>query len=357
MQDWVPPAPYYAERPGRWVAEESWPSPLVAEQRLVLNPGRLDAAAGPSAAITVQSPMHTGLASGKWCPYGLVADQAADQREDDGKSVVFDSAPLGERVEILGAPVVELELSADRPNALVAVRLNDVAPDGSSLRVSYGLLNLTHRDSHETPAPLEPGRRYKVRVQLTDIAHAFPAGHRIRVAVSNAYWPIAWPSPEPVTLSLHTGASALLLPVRAPRAEDAKLPPFPPAEATPPEPMTVLKPGADRRSWTRDIVTGETVLVIESDDGRTHFDSHGLVTDGGRRSVYRIGGADPNSASLDIAFHLEVGRGNWQVRTETRAVFRSTPTEFLVEATLDAWEGEVRVCARNWSTRIPRDLV
>jgi hypothetical protein len=357
MQDWVPPAPYYAERPGRWVAEDSWPSPNAGERRLVLNPGRLDDVAGPAAVIAVQSPMHTGLASGKWCPYGLVADQAADQREDDGKSVVFDSAPLGERLEILGAPVVELELSADRPNALVAVRLNDVAPDGSSLRVSYGLLNLTHRDSHETPAPLEPGRRYKLRLKLTDIAHAFPAGHRIRVAVSNAYWPIAWPSPEPVTLTLHTGASALLLPVRKPRAEDAGLAPFPPAEATPPEPMTALKPGADRRSWTRDIVTGETVLVIESDDGRTRFDTHGLVTDGGRRSVYRIGGADPNSASLDIAFRIEVGRGDWQVRTRTRAVFRSTPTEFLVDATLDAWEGEVRVCARNWSTRIPRDLV
>ena len=357
MQDWVPPAPYYAERPGRWVAEESWPSPNVGERRLAFNPGRLDDAVGTAAALAVQSPMHVGLASGKWCPYGLVADQAADQSEDDGKSVVFDSAPLESRVEILGAPVVELELSADKPNALVAVRLNDVAPDGSSLRVSYGLLNLTHRDSHETPAPLEPGRRYKVRVKLTDIAHAFPAGHRIRVAVSNAYWPIAWPSPEPVTLTLHTGASALLLPVRKPRAEDAGLAPFPPAEATPPEPMTVLKPGADRRSWTRDIATGETVLVIESDDGQTRFDTHGLVTDGGRRSVYRIGGTDPNSASVDIAFRLEVGRGDWQVRTQTRAVFRSTPTEFLVDATLDAWEGEVRVCARNWSTRIPRDLV
>src|SRR3546814_11990778 len=94
-----------------------------------------------------------------------------------------------------------------RSNALVAVRLNDVAPDGSSLRVSYGLLNLTHRDSHETPTPLEPGRRYKVRVKLNDIAHAFPAGHRIRVAVSHAYWPIAWPSTEPVALTLHTGVS------------------------------------------------------------------------------------------------------------------------------------------------------
>ena len=357
MMDWVPPAPFHAERPGRWVAEPSWPSANVTDRRLALNAGTLDDKAAAETKLTVQSPMSVGLASGKWCPYGLVADQAADQREDDGKSVTFDSAPLAERVEILGAAVVELELSADKPNALVAVRLNDVAPDGSSLRVTYGLLNLTHRDSHETPTAVEPGRRYKVRVKLNDIAHAFPAGHRIRIAVSNAYWPIAWPSPEPVALTLYTGASSLLLPVRTARDDDARLPAFAPAEASPPEPMTALAPGDDRRSWTRNIVTGESELVIENADGRTRFDTHGMVTDGGRRAVYRVGESDPNSATVDIAFDLEIGRGDWQVRTRTRAVFRSTPTEFLVDATLDAWEGSARVCARSWSTRIPRDLV
>ncbi len=357
MQEWVPPRPHYEERPGRWVAEPCWPSPHIAEQRLCLNDGRLDDAAAAPGQVTVRSPMSTGLASGKWCPYGLVPDQAADQREDDGKSVLFDSAPLDQRVEILGAPVIELEVSADKPNALVAVRLNDVAPDGASLRVSYGLLNLTHRDSHETPTPLEPGRRYKVRVKLNDIAHAFPAGHRIRVAVSNAYWPIAWPSPEPVALTLHTGVSALLLPVRAPRAEDDGLAPFPPAEASPPEPMTELAPDGDRRGWSRDIATGESVLTIHTDDGRIRFDGHGLETDGGRHAVYRIGTEDPSSATIDIAFTLAARRGDWEVRTETRTVMRSTPTAFLLEATLDAWEGETRVCARNWSTTVPRDLV
>ena len=78
---------------------------------------------------------------------------------------------------------------------------------------------------------------------------------------------------------------------------------------------------------------------------------------GGRLAVYRIGETDPTSASIDIAFRLEVWRGDWRTRTETRIVMRSTPDEFLFDATLDAWEGEVRVCARNWSTRVPRDLV
>lgn len=359
MQDWVQPAPFYEERPGRWVAEPSWPSPNITSRRFFLDgtAGQLVEHAAEDTELVIRSPLHTGHGSGKWCPYGLVADQATDQREDDGKSVVFDSAPLAERVEILGAPVVTLELSADKPNALVCVRLNDVAPDGSSLRVTYGLLNLTHRDSHEHPTPLEAGRSYTVQVKLNDIAHSFAPGHRIRIAVSNAYWPIAWPSPEPVALTLRTRGSAVELPIRKPRPEDATLPSLPPAEAAPPEPMTVLRPARDSRAWTRDITTGETVLTLDSDEGLTRFDNHGLEVGSRRRAIYRIGDSDPQSASLDIAFRLEVGRGDWRVRTETRTVMRSTPTEFLLDATLDAWEGTVRVCARNWSTRIPRDLV
>ena len=97
-----------------------------------------------------------------------------DQRLEDGGALTFDTEPLPERLEILGAPVVELELAVDRPVALVAARLSDVAPDGAATRVSYGLLNLTHRESHEHPTALEPGRRYRVRLQLNDVGAGIP---------------------------------------------------------------------------------------------------------------------------------------------------------------------------------------
>src|SRR6185312_5218083 len=184
MQESVPPRTYYAERPGRWVAEPSWPSPNIRPQRFFLSAGGLAAAAAPEAALTHRSPLSIGALAGHWCAYGFAPDMPADQRPEDGKSLLFDGAPLDAAGEILGAPVAVLELAADQAQAQICVRLNDVAPDGSSLRVSSGLLNLTHRDSQESPAPLEPGKRYRVRVQLNDIAHTFPAGHRIRVAVS-----------------------------------------------------------------------------------------------------------------------------------------------------------------------------
>ena len=118
------------------------------------------------------------------------------------------------RVRVLGAPVLRLPVAADAPVAQLAVRLSDVAPDGRVTRVSYQVLNLTHRDSHEHPSVLEPGRYYDVTVTLNACGHRFLTGHRIRLSIATAYWPIVWPAPYAATLSIRTVDSALELPVR-----------------------------------------------------------------------------------------------------------------------------------------------
>jgi putative CocE/NonD family hydrolase len=215
VEDWMPPAGTRAESEGRWVGEAAWPSPAIAPRRWALNaPGSLDGAAAAEADILVRSPLSHGKASGEWMATGCPGELPVDQRLDDGAAQLFDTAPLAEAVEILGAPELLLDLAVDAPVAQVAVRLCDVAPDGRSTRVSYGVLNLTHRDGHEAPAALEPGKRYPVRLKLNDCGHRFPAGHRIRIAVASGYWPIVWPAPTAATLTLRAGASHLDLPVR-----------------------------------------------------------------------------------------------------------------------------------------------
>jgi len=205
MQESVRPATWRAEHPGRWVAEPCWPSPNIENRVFHLNG---DSGLGDTAAeageVLIHTPMTMGARQGEWCQYGLVPDAPADQREDDGCSVVFETDPLAEAVEIMGAPVLELDVSADRPDAFLIARLCDVAPDGASTRITYGALNLTHRESHEHAKALEPGKTYRVRLQLNDIAQQVPAGHRIRVALSNSLWPLFWPSPELVTVTLAT---------------------------------------------------------------------------------------------------------------------------------------------------------
>jgi len=353
MMESVRPARCYAERPGRWVAEPEWPR-RAPPRRFAITRAGLDVGEASQAAVIVDSPPETGLQAGAWCPFGGSPDDSDDQRADDANSAVFDTAPLDERVEILGAPVVEIEVACDRANGLLAVRLCDVHPDGASLRVSYGLLNLSHRESHEHPEALEPGRRYRVRVMLNDAGHAFPAGHRIRLAFSSAYWPIAWPIPATLTLHL---PGALLLPVRAPQAADASLVPLPPPQSAAPEKRTMLRAGRSERSILRDLLAGSTVVRSFDDGGLARIEAHGLEVGSVRQASHTMPDGDAAGARAEAGWTLRVGRGDWQTRTETRTVLTADAEHFVLRAEMDAFEGESRVCSRNWHYRIRRDMM
>jgi putative CocE/NonD family hydrolase len=357
MQESVRPAPHYATLPGRWVAEGAWPSPRIAPRRYVLHPARLGSGAGPEVPLSLRSPETVGLHAGRWCPYAIAPDLPLDQRLEDGGALTFDTDPLAERLEILGPPVADLEVAVDRPVALIAARLSDIAPDGAATRVTYGVLNLTHRESHEHPTALQPGRRYRVRLQLNDAAQAFPAGHRIRLALSTAYWPTVWPSPEPVTLTLYAGASTLTLPVRPPDPTDETLPALPPVETAPPLPVTAHEPARSERVVHHDAATGEVTLDWTQDSGRHRYDDIDLTVHTVATNRYTIRADDPLSARAEIAWTVRLSRGDWGVETRTRSVLTSTRDTFELAATLEAYEGDAPVHVERWARSIPRDLV
>ena len=230
LQAWIAepfaPGPHKA-LPGRWVAEPGWPSGNVEMRRLTLTAeGGLTAGVADEVELAIRGLQTAGLDSG-WVFSG-------DQRAEDGRALSFTSAPLHERLELLGMPRLELVFASDRPLALASVRLCDVAPDGASRLITRGQLNLAHRDWYESPLPLVPGERARAKVRLDAIGRAIPPGHRLRVSVSPTGWPRAWPSPEPATLTVVAGASYLELPVRPPRLEDASLPAFAEPEASEP---------------------------------------------------------------------------------------------------------------------------
>jgi hypothetical protein len=58
-----------------------------------------------------------------------------------------------------------------------------------------------------------PGEPFDLDVEMHFTSWVFPKGHRIRLAVNNAMWPMLWPTPEPMTTELKLGASRLTLPV------------------------------------------------------------------------------------------------------------------------------------------------
>lgn len=357
--DSIPPTTQYENRPGHWVAETSWPSPNVEEETWVLGGRwRLEREGSEVVArdLTVQSPLTLGLFAGKWCSYSATPDLPHDQREEDGGALVFESPPLDEAVDLLGSPVVELTLASDRPVAMVAVRLSDTAPDDKAARVTYGLLNLTHRNGHEHPEALTPGEEVRVQIRLNDIAYRFPAGHRLRLAISTSYWPLAWVPPQSARLTVFTAGSTLRLPVRRPRPEDALVGFEEPVNAPALE-VDNLETGEHTWVVQRDLATDTSTLAVINDNGRQRIREIDLEIEDRVREWYSTVADDFSSARGEVETVRGLRRGDWDVRTVTRMILTSDPTHFLLRAQLDAYEGEHRVFSRNWSERIARDLL
>ncbi len=362
MQESVPPSARYDERPGRWIAEPSWPSPniLPASFRLTAGHDLLPEADGQDddSTLDIRSPLSVGLYAGKWCSYNAPPDLPHDQRDEDGGSLIFQTPRLDASLEIFGAPTVELEISADQPVAMVALRLSDIAEDDKATRVSYGLLNLTHRDSNEFPEPLEPGKRYRVSIPLKHIAQQFAAGHAIRLALSTSYWPLAWPAPNPVRLTILPGRCRLVLPVRAPRpAEEATLPAFGEPEGASPMAKTLLQPTQESWQVIRDLANDRTTLEVINDEGRYRIDDIDLEISARVTERYQYSYGSYDSLSGWTEWQRSFKRGDWEVRTLTRTLMTSDADNFRLRATLDAWEGDTRIFARTWDETIPRDLV
>ena len=360
IMDSCPPATHYVVRPGQWVAEDQWPSENVTMQAYPIAPARLyereDEIKRKRRRLSLQSPLSVGQFAGKWLTSASGPQMAHDQREDDGGSLTFATTPLTEDVAILGAPEIELAVSADKPVAMLCARLSDVAPDDSATRVTYGLLNLTHRDDDANPTPLEPGEVYVVRLRLKIVGQIFRKGHRIRLSLSTSYWPHCWPAPEPARVFIHTDRSRLLLPVRKPRAEDGEVRFEPPAGARAGERELVEPP---EHEWfiRKSLGSYTTVHEVVDDLGTVRYVDIDL--EAGEKMICRFThvGDDYDSVMAETQTERTFRRGEWEVRTSTRTVLTSNKTHFFVRAELDAYEGSTRVFSENWVSEIERDLV
>ena len=346
VMDSVRPARWHPERPGRWVAEQQWPSSNIKV-------GAIELIAADTKPSIVASPQTCGLAGGEYFPFTFGPELPGDQRPDDALSVCFDQPELTEAIDIVGAPELAVQVTSDRPQANIAVRLCDVHPDGASELISYGVLNLTHRNSHEFPQALVPGQTVSAHVVLDQCAYRVPAGHKLRVAVSTAYWPMIWPSPEPVRLDL--ARATLKLPLRSLAKSDEVS--FPEPEGATPWATETIRPASSERHVDRDEKTGLVTLSITDDFGEVRDLDHGLVNGSIARETWAIHPDDPLSATGATHWTQTLSRNDWSVRTETFADMRSDAGNFIVSARIEAYEGEKLVFERDFKQTIPRALV
>jgi putative CocE/NonD family hydrolase len=357
IQEPVPPQSRYDQRPGRWICEDGWPATRISKRAYALTPKGLRESDATSANFTICSPQTVGLSSGSWFPLCNEPDLPTDQRQDAGGCLVFNSEPLNQGFEILGAPVLNLTLSADRPNAIVAAVLSDVQPDGAATQISYGLLNLTHRNGHETPQPLEPGKSYQVTIQLNEIGHHFHRDHRIRLALSNAYWPLVWPSPETVILEVDAAGSIFELPVRPPNSQDKQLIDYEPVASDSSLNCQHVAPPESRWTITTDVRTGMLCHERMFDSGMIRIVDYDWEFGNRNHRLFYIHPDDPLSARCEVRSQHLYGRGDWQVRIDSTVTMTVSKDSFDISAELNAKEGESHVLSRNWKEKIPRDLV
>lgn len=341
--------------PGRWVAEQCLPDPDTKLRNYYLAPNRqlLDIP-GRSKEKSMISPQDCGAGCGEFFTLRADGEMPSDQRHDDSGSLVFDSGKLSQPIEILGRPKIRFKISIDKPQGNIAVRLNDIHPDGTVSRVSWGVLNLSHRIGNENPEPMTPGEAVFVEVELNECGYRFMRGHKMRIAISTSYWPMIMPPPETVTATIKLGPGAVItLPVRT--GVDA-YPVTEPEDENPVPEYRMNEPELSRRWVERNFKTGESHYRVIDDTGEVEVPRHKMCTRHRRDERWTIATDDPLSYRALIRHVFWMHRGDWSIRTESESEFRCDAENFYIKATVRAYDNEKLINQRDWEEEaIPRD--
>jgi hypothetical protein len=324
--------------PGRWISEDNWASRRTHIAIWHLGKHGLSRAQGEHSVRRISGDRVVGIDKPQWMP-SILGDQSAD----DARSATFDSTPLERDQEILGVPRAKIRVRSDVPVATLAVRLCEVT-EGKSWLISYGLLNLTHRDSHENPTALEPGQPYDVVIPLYLVAHRFKAGSRIRVALSEGLWPLVWPSPVEATLLVETAASHVELPVRESGVPDSPfLIPEIHSQSATPYLHSEIGPGTE----------ANLVAPLQ----RMEFTEIGTVVETESSEHLAIQAGKANSSVWSQRNSTRWRRGEWDCTVSADFELTSTPTDFHLRESLHAQKGDQEFFSREQMTVIKRHLV
>jgi uncharacterized protein len=336
---------------GRWVGRDLGGDDTRLRLYLDVD-GTLSTKCGDDGEVVVDTPETCGADAGVFFVVNPETELPGDQRSDDAAAVVFDTPVLETAVEVLGRSLLRLHLAVDQPQGNLIARLEDVHPDGTSHRVAMGMLNLSHRPSNESPRYTTPGSFGSVEMLLDDTGYRFVAGHRIRLALSTAYFPMVLPSPAHVCATITLGGASY---VELPTPNDL-------VEIAMPEPAEDLLPVYEQltpSSARRDIVRlgdGTTVQTsIYSDSGEVVHPTNGMVWREIHDSVATISADDPLSFRCNE--HVTVMRRRTGIETRCVATGRLTATTdyWCVEASLIAFENDRVVFERRWVRQIERD--
>lgn len=336
--------------PGYWRCDAQWPvQGAITERRYPqAGQGLSPAPAASGLAQTLRYKAGAGLAGGGWW-----GEQTGDMAADDMHSLVYDSAPLTEAMEIMGMPQVRLKVAADAPFYQWSVRLEDVAPDGRVSLVSGAVINPSQRFSRLEPQALVPGEPTILNTAIHFTTWRFKPGHRIRLAVSNAQFPMIWPSPTPGATSLFTGVDTWVdLPVVPLRDQGSQACRMSPPQASEAAPFgRVIDSDGPVFSSTRDEETGDSSFTASNE---LSWVLHDNLYRSQERYRWEVNDARPAQARYQgerrNLFTIE-GR---EIDLLARARIESDESYFYLTFTRELKEDGMLVREKTWQERIAR---
>jgi putative CocE/NonD family hydrolase len=119
-------------------------------------------------------------------PAGPLDQRSVESRRD---VLVYTSAPFAADTEVTGPVSLELYASSSALDTDFTGKLVDVAPDGTAINLTDGILRARYRDSMERASLMNPGETYRLVVDLWSTSNVFLAGHRLRVEVASGNFP------------------------------------------------------------------------------------------------------------------------------------------------------------------------
>lgn len=183
---------YYLMGVNEWQSATDWPPPETRQLALYLGQGVLTAVApregGDPDRYTYDPEDPTPTVGGSILsavyPPGSVDVSEVQMRAD---VLTYTTEPLERSLDVVGPLRVILFASSSALDTDFAARVSDVFPDGRAIQLQSGILRARYRNVE--PELLEPGRVYRLEIDLWATANRFDRGHRLRLDISSADFP------------------------------------------------------------------------------------------------------------------------------------------------------------------------
>jgi predicted acyl esterase len=194
LESW-PPVVYYLMGANEWRAAVDWPPPDHARRSLYLTAGGGLAEDPPGAPSEpdryVYDPTDPTPTVGGSIVTAVLTPGSCDVHEIQQRPdvVTYTTPVLEADLDVAGPVRLVLYASSSAVDTDFSARLSDVFPDGRAIQLQHTTLRTRYRDPSGEPLALEPGRIYRLELDLWATANRFEAGHRLRLDLSSADFP------------------------------------------------------------------------------------------------------------------------------------------------------------------------